>query len=89
MPIQDRFHDYAPGLTGPIIGGFDITPDDGSDLSELPRALMVSGAGDVAVEFVNGTSMTLPGLQVGVIYAIRPQRVRASGTTATGIKGLY
>ncbi|MBL4757615.1 MAG: hypothetical protein JKY32_08250 [Rhizobiales bacterium] len=89
MPIQDRFHDYSPGPTGPLTGGFDVTPNDGADLSELPRALMVAGAGDVAVEFVDGTALTLPGLQAGVIYAVRVSRILATGTTATGIKGLY
>ena len=83
MPIKDRFDDYSPGLTGPISGGFDVTPDDGTDLSELPQALMVAGTGDIAVMFPDGSSITLPGLQAGVIYAVRPQRI-----LTTGIRGL-
>jgi hypothetical protein len=89
MPITDQFESYNPGLTGPITGGFDIAPDDASDLTTLPRALMVTGGGDIAVVLKDGTSLTLPGLAVGVIYPLRVRRISATGTTATGIKGLY
>ncbi|MEM8654400.1 MAG: hypothetical protein AAGF36_06615 [Pseudomonadota bacterium] len=36
----------------------------------------------------DGDTLTLPGLTPGVIYPIRAVRVAATGTTATGIKGL-
>jgi len=89
MPITDRFESFTSGLTGPIIGGFDVTPTDGADLATLPRAIMVAGGGDLAVVLKDGSLLTLPGLAAGVIYPIRAMRVLATGTTATGIKGLY
>lgn len=89
MPITDHFKSYNTGLTGPLIGGFDVTPDDGADLTILPRALMVTGSGDIAVVLKDGSSLTLPGMAEGVIYPLRAVRVLATGTTATGIKGLY
>jgi len=89
MPITDHFESYNTGLTGPLVGGFDVLPDDGTDLPTLPRALMVTGGGDVAVVLKDGTSLTLPGLAEGVIYPLRTVRVLTTGTTATGIKGLY
>jgi hypothetical protein len=88
MPIKDPFDSLTPGLTSPAIGGFEITPDDDVDLPTLPRAIVVGEAGTVAVTFGNGTSVQLP-LTAGVIYPIRAQRVLATGTTATGITGLY
>lgn len=88
MPITDRYDSFTPDLTGPAISGFDVAPDDGVDLATLPRALMVTDAGDVAVQFADGTAITLPGLTPGVIYPLRPCRIMATGTTATGIKGL-
>ena len=88
MPITDIYRSFAPNLTGPAIGGFDITPDDGADLAALPRALMVASGGDVAVRFPDGSTLILPGLTPGMIYPLRPSRVLAAGTTATGIKGL-
>ena len=89
MPIIDQFDSYSPSLTGPVTGGFDITPDDATDLTTLPRALMVTGTGDMAVVLKDGATLTLPGLAVGVIYPFRVRRILATGTTATGIKGLY
>jgi len=89
MSISDQFADYNTGLTGPLIGGFDVTPDDGADLPTLPRALMIAGGGDVALVLKDGTSLILPGLAVGVIYPVRVRRILATGTTATGIRGLY
>lgn len=88
MPISDPFASHAQSLNGPVTGGFDITPDDDNDLATLPRALMVSSVGDVAVTFADGSSLTLPGLTPGVIYPLRAARVLATGTTATGLKGL-
>ncbi len=89
MPILDSFNDYASGLTGPICGGFAISPDDGADIQQVTRALMVSGAGDVTAVLKNGDTLTLSGLMVGVLYPFRVVRILATGTTATGISGLY
>ena len=89
MPITDHFDSFTPGLTGPVIGGFDVTPVDGADLPVLTRALMVAGGGDVAVVLKDGSMLVLPALGEGVIYPVRATQVLASGTTATGIKGLY
>lgn len=88
MPITDRYDSFAVNLTGPAIGGFDVTPDDGTDLPALPRAVMVATAGDLSVQFRDGSALVLPGLVPGVIYPLRPSRVLATGTTASGIKGL-
>ena len=88
MPISDTFQDYQPGLNSPVEGGFDVVPEDGVYLEKVTRALMITGAGDVAVTLKNGDAITLPGLTPGVIYPIRAARIAATGTTATGIKGL-
>ena len=88
MPISDQFDDAMSGLNSPICGGFDITPDDGADIPTTTRAIMVSAGGDVAAVMKDGSSFTLPGLTPGVIYPVRVVRVMATGTTATGVKGL-
>lgn len=88
MPINDTFSAHQNSLTGPICGGFDIAPNDSSDLSEMTRALMVTTSGDVSVRLKNGSALILTGLSSGVIYPFRVMRVLATGTTATGIKGL-
>lgn len=88
MPIFDNFQDYNVGLTGPICGGFDISPDDDSDLVQVTRAFMVSGAGDVSVVLKSGATLNLAGLTSGVLYPFRVCKICATGTTATGIVGL-
>jgi hypothetical protein len=88
MSISDKFQNTQPGLSGPVQGGFDIVPADGADLPEVTRGLMVTSAGDLAVVLKNGDAITLPGLTPGVIYPVRATRVEATGTTATGVKGL-
>jgi hypothetical protein len=89
MPIQDHFASYAPALTDPITGGFAITPHDANDLGTMPRAIMVTGAGAVTAILKDGMTITLPGLAPGALYPVRTARILATGTTATGIVGLY
>lgn len=88
MPISDPFESHHAGLNSPIEGGFDIVPDDATDLPAVTRALMVTTAGTVAVRLLNGQTLSLPGLTPGVLYPFRVLRVLVSGTTATGVKGL-
>ena len=49
MPRLDIFQDHHNGLTRPICGGFDVTPDDGGDVATMTRGVMAPSAGDVAV----------------------------------------
>ncbi len=88
MPIADPYADLVPATDGPLVGGFAVTPAV-SDLPFVTRAIMVGGAGDVAVVMRNGDQITLPGLQPGAVYPVRVSRVLIAGTTATGIMGLY
>ncbi len=89
MPIHDPFATYSKTLTDPVTGGFAITPDDEAELQTVTRVLMVSGAGSVTAEMKDGMTLTLPALGPGVLYPFRVVRVLATGTTATGIVGLY
>lgn len=89
MPLKDTFEGMLPGLTSPAEGVLSIAPNDALDLDKIPRVLMVATVGNVAVVMKDGTSGVLPGLQPGVPYPVRVKRVLASGTTATGIVGLY
>lgn len=88
MPQTDRFASNALSLTGPVEDGFDVTPDDSTDLEELTRGFTVTTAGDVEVMFASGRTLVLPARQPGIDYACRVRRVLATGTTAGGIKAL-
>jgi hypothetical protein len=85
MAPRDRFP-YAGSLDS-AADGFAVSPSDSNDLNDLPRALWVGGAGDVALALPSG-NVVLKGVQAGTLISIRPIRVRATGTTATDIVAL-
>lgn len=85
---MDSYSHRNRSLTSPPDRLFAITPNDGADLAVSTRALMVTTAGNVSVVTTSGDTGVLPALQPGVQYTIRARRVRATGTTATGIVGL-
>lgn len=68
-----------------------VTPNDATDLAEIPKALWVSVAGTlnvVGAGDVTNTGTALGSLVVGAVVPIRVRRVRATGTTAT-VVALY
>jgi hypothetical protein len=69
-------------------GAVAITPSDGADLAKPIRGLIVATAGNVSVIMDDGSSAVLPGLKPGVEYMGVINRIKATGTTATGIIGL-
>lgn len=64
-----------------------MTPHDTDELAIVPRALIAAVGGSVSVEFVRGGTGVFA-LTAGVPLDIAPSIVLATGTTATGIKGL-
>lgn len=87
MTISDRYAGLSPGLLGPYIGAFAITP--GSPLQEVTRALHCGGTGGtVAATFADGSTATLD-IVAGATLNVRLQAVASSGTTAAGLVGLY
>jgi hypothetical protein len=69
---------------------FSITPDDDNDLAVVVRAIRVTGAGNVAFIAANDTAaVTWTGCIVGEIIPMYVKRVLSTGTTATGLIGLY
>lgn len=87
--MTDPFARSHPSLTGPATAGFAVTPDDAADLPQVTRALYVGGGGTLAVQMMNGETLAFTGLQGGSLLPVRTGRVLATGTTATGIVGLY
>lgn len=70
-----------------------ITPSDSVDLAVKCQAIMVGTTGNVSVVSQSPTEagalvVTTLVLTAGVIYEIVPKRIRATGTTATGIVAL-
>lgn len=74
----------------PAASAVAITPSDSVDLETPTRGLYVGAAGNVKVDMVdNGTAIVFTGLAAGVIHPIRCKRVYSTGTSATGLVGVY
>lgn len=65
-----------------------ITPNDTTD-TRTTRGIYVAVTGDVKVDMSDGATVTFTGLSSGAVHPIAARRVYATGTTATGIVGLY
>lgn len=74
--------------SNPADDWFPISPDDAADLAQVPRAIHVGGNGGAVVcRNRRGVEATF-WLEQGSILPIRPVRILATGTTATGLVGL-
>ncbi|GGE26538.1 hypothetical protein SAMN05421774_11264 [Gemmobacter megaterium] len=89
MPPIDMFTYSATALADPASAALAITPSDGSDLLMVPRALYCTGAGTVQVTMRAGGDPVILPMLVGTPLPVRVTRVWATGTTATGIVGVW
>lgn len=86
--MADYYKNRSHLLVQPMIGAFDITPNDTIDLVQPTRRIKATGAGNISVNWVDG-STTVEAVTAGTFYDWRIARVKATGTTATGIRGYY
>ncbi len=87
MSVPASRQPYSQDVVKYAINAFLITPNDDTDLSEVTRAISFAVAGDLEIITQDGTTIIIPGLAAGIMHPIGAQRVRAAGTTATGIVG--
>lgn len=85
--MVDKFATYSSGLDSPASDVFAISPDDNTDLAVATRAIRANGAGDVVLVTMAGNECTCK-FADGETRAIRATRVKATGTTATGLEGM-
>ncbi|MBZ4023878.1 hypothetical protein CKO11_15605 [Rhodobacter sp. TJ_12] len=86
--MTDLFEHHSPGVTGPALGHFPITPTDDADLPKPVRQVIIGGsAGTIAyVHARDGQTYTTGPLPVGP-YSLWAKRILATGTTATDLTG--
>lgn len=84
----DTFASADNTLHSPATNIEEVVPSDVNDLAYLTTALNVATPGAVRVTTDSGTISTVF-VADGVVFPIRVRRVWATGTTATGIRGLY
>lgn len=83
----DLFKSFSTSLSAPATRLSVITPSDTEDLTLVTRALCVGESGLVRVQTLGGDEADLY-IAAGVPFPIRVNRVMATGTTATDIRGL-
>jgi hypothetical protein len=78
---------HHTGLESPAISLMAVTPDDGSDLPWITRAVSVEVPGVLRVTTADGSEGEIF-VTAGMPFPIRIRRVWMTGTTATGIVAL-
>lgn len=86
---MDRFSDFPTNLVAPARDAAPVTPSDSADLAQLPRALFIGTAGNVAVVMAGGQSVTFESCAAGTVLPVRATRIKATGTTAAAIVALW
>ena len=72
--------------TAPSPKWFAITPNDDTDLTDHIRAITINAAGVIVAVNWDGETCTSATLPAGT-YVCLATRIKATGTTATGITG--
>ena len=79
---------FGQDITAPASGVFAVTPHDTNELANYTRAIRVSVGGNVKITGVDDVA-TVCAFLSGETRAIRAKRIWSTGTTATGIEGMY
>lgn len=77
----DNWSNYANPRPATATRHAEVTPSDTEDLPSRPLAVYVLTGGDLALR-MGGVDITYP-VATGDVLSIRPERVLATGTTAT------
>ncbi len=86
--MADDFITYQAGLDTPYEHAFTITTSDTATFTHTTRAIQVGVAGDVSCTFKGGETVKLKAMPIG-IHRVRLDAVKATGTAATDLVGLY
>ena len=87
--MSEKYQGRADDIGAPARGGFAITTSDSADLLAETRAIYVGSAGDLVAVLASGDEVTFVGLAGGTVLPVRAKRVKATGTTAGDLVGLY
>lgn len=86
--MSDPFKNFGSGLESPATHLDPVTPSDSTDLAHTVRGINVATSGFVRVTTKSGDTGTVFVLE-GSVFPLRATRIWATGTTATGIVGLF
>jgi hypothetical protein len=89
LKMTEKYPGRAENIAAPARRGFAIAASDTTDLAAETRAIYVGTAGDLAAVLSSGDEVTFAGVGAGTLLPIRCRRVKATGTTAGQLVGLY
>lgn len=84
---MNPFANRARSIQGPATGALPVTPSDATDLAHIAVALYVEVGGAVVIDTVEGQTRTITVTDFSIL-PVGATRVRATGTTASGIHAL-
>jgi hypothetical protein len=84
---MNPFANRARSIHGPATDALPVTPDDTADLPMIAIGLFVETGGTVVIDTVAGETRSITVADFSIL-PLGTSRVRATGTTATGIHAL-
>lgn len=84
---MDPFKNRVTALSGPARDAMPVAPNDTTDLSSVALGLYVETGGSLSIVTVSGETRSLTVADFSIL-PVGVRRVRATGTTATGIHAL-
>lgn len=82
--MQNPFSQRAASLSGPASDIHPVTPDDTTDLSVFGLSLYVEIGGTITFDTISGATRSAEVTDFSIL-PVGVRRVRATGTTASGI----
>ncbi len=86
--MANPFNGRAVSITGPATDIVPITPSDTTDLNDVAIALYVENGGVVVFDSAAVGATRTVTVSDGMILPVGVRRIRATGTTATGVHAL-
>ena len=86
--MYDPFKTRIPEATGPATDILPVLPADETDLPQVAAALYIETGGPLSIVTASNEIRTIIVGDLSVL-PVRARRVRATGTTATGIHALF
>lgn len=88
--MADNYSSFVSSVSDPARSAGAVTPNDSTDLTNLPKAIYVGTGGSLVVRLADdSTNVTLSNVADGSLLPLRVKRVIATGTTASGIVAFY
>lgn len=87
--MADKFQNQGDSVDLQARKLLAITPHNDNDLANVPKALFIGVGGTIAIIAVDDTASVSLTVAAGTLLPIRVKRVLVTGTTATGIVGLF